>query len=136
MMKSHQRRYRGLPARSLAPNILTVLAICAGLTSIRFSLGGQWEAAVAAIVLAGILDSLDGRLARLLKGATKFGAELDSLADFLNFGVATAMVLYLWELKDVKPGGWIIALTFCVCCALRLARFNTALKDSDRPAAP
>ena len=129
-----QRRYRGLPVRSLAPNILTVLAICAGLTSIRFSLDARWEAAVAAIMLAAILDSLDGRLARLLKGATKFGAELDSLADFVSFGVATVMVIYLWELQHVKPGGWIIALTFCVCCALRLARFNTGLEEPDRPA--
>ncbi len=134
MNKSRQRRYRGLPVRSLAPNILTVLSICAGLTSIRFSLDGRWEAAVAAIVLAAILDSLDGRLARLLKGATKFGAELDSLADFMSFGVATTIALYLWQLKDVQPGGWIIALTFCVCCALRLARFNTALEEPDRPA--
>lgn len=134
MTNSRQRRYRGLPVRSLAPNILTVLAICAGLTSIRFSLDARWEAAVAAIVVAAILDSLDGRLARLLKGATKFGAELDSLADFVSFGVATVMVLYLWELQHVKPGGWIIALTFCVCCALRLARFNTGLEEPDRPA--
>jgi len=134
MNKPSQRKIRGLPVRSLAPNILTVLSICAGLTSIRFSLDGRWEAAVAAIVIAGVLDSLDGRLARLLKGATKFGAELDSLADFLSFGVATAMVLYLWELNNVKPGGWTIALTYCVCCALRLARFNTALDDPDRPA--
>jgi CDP-diacylglycerol---serine O-phosphatidyltransferase len=134
MIKPSPRRYRGLPVRSLAPNILTVLSICAGLTSIRFSLDSRWEAAVAAIVVAAILDSLDGRLARLLKGATKFGAELDSLADFLSFGVATTILLYLWELNAVKPGGWIIALTFCVCCALRLARFNTALEDPDRPA--
>ncbi len=134
MIIPRQRRYRGLPVRSLAPNILTVLAICAGLTSIRFSLDARWEAAVAAILVAAILDSLDGRLARLLKGATKFGAELDSLADFVSFGVATVMVLYLWELHNVKPGGWTISLTFCVCCALRLARFNTALDEPDRPA--
>ncbi len=131
---SPRRRYSGLPVRSLVPNILTVLALCAGLTSIRYSLDARWEAAVAAIMVAAVLDSLDGRLARLLKGATKFGAELDSLSDFVSFGVATVMVLYLWELKDVKPGGWVITLTFCVCCALRLARFNTALDEPDRPA--
>lgn len=136
MNTGRHKRYRGLPVRSLAPNILTVLSICAGLTSIRYSLDARWEAATAAILVAAILDSLDGRLARMLKGATKFGAELDSLADFVSFGVATVMVLYLWQLKDVQPGGWTIALTFCVCCALRLARFNTNADASgpDRPA--
>lgn len=134
-MKRPLKRHLGpLPVRSLAPNILTVLALCAGLTSIRFVLQERWELAVIAIVAAAILDAFDGRVARLLKGATKFGAELDSLSDFLCFGVAPALLLYQWTLHELEGLGWTIVLAYSVCCALRLARFNTTseqLADDD-----
>lgn len=113
--------------------MLTVVSLCAGLTSIRFSLVGEWEVAVLAIVLAGIMDFLDGRLARLLKGVTKFGAQLDSLADFLSFGVAPVILLYEWTLAELGGIGWIVVLSYPVCCALRLARFNTAPEPGRRP---
>lgn len=132
--RGSRSRFKIMPVNSLAPNILTVLALSAGLTAIRFALLGQWEKAVSAVLIAGVLDGLDGRLARLLKGASKFGAELDSLSDFLSFGVAPALVLYLWGVKELKGLGWILVLVFAVSCALRLARFNTALEDPDRPA--
>lgn len=134
MRAPQSRRVRPLPLRSLAPNILTVLALCAGLTAIRFALLERWELAVLAIVVAGIFDGLDGRLARLLKGTTKFGAELDSLSDFVSFGVAPGVLLYTWSLHQVGGVGWILVLAFAVSCALRLARFNTAIDDPDRPA--
>jgi len=126
-------RIRPLPINSLAPNILTVLALCAGLTAMRFAILERWHLCVVAIVVAAVLDGLDGRLARLLKGATKFGAELDSLSDFVSFGVAPVFVLYLWSLKRIGGVGWIIVLVYSICCALRLARFNTALDDPNRP---
>lgn len=126
-------KLRGLPINSLLPNVLTTLALCAGLTAIRFAVEGRWEPSVLAILIAAILDGLDGRLARLLKGASKFGAELDSLADFISFGVAPALMLYLWVLHDAGGFGWIAALAFAVCAALRLARFNTKLGESDLP---
>ncbi len=133
MLVSRTRRLRNLSINSLAPNILTILALCAGLTSIRFALQERWELAVATVVLAGILDGLDGRLARLLKGASKFGAELDSLSDFVCFGVAPGFILYQWTLSQFGGIGWILVLGFAVCCALRLARFNTAMEEPDRP---
>lgn len=123
-----------MPLRSLVPNILTVLALCAGLTSIRLGLEGRFELAVIAILVAAVLDGMDGRLARLLRGATRFGAELDSLTDFVNFGVAPILLLYNWTLNQLGGLGWIVALAYSICCALRLARFNTALDDPDRPA--
>jgi len=123
-----------MPLNTLAPNILTVLALCSGLTALRFAQQERWELAVAAILMAGVLDGLDGRLARLLKGASKFGAELDSLSDMVCFGVAPALTLYLWVLQSAGGIGWIAVLAFAVCCGLRLARFNTALDDPDRPA--
>ena len=123
-----------LPLNSLAPNILTVLALCAGLTSIRFSLLERWEQAVTAIFVAAVFDTLDGRVARLLKGASRFGAELDSLSDFLSFGVAPAILIYLWGLEGAGNIGWAAALAYAVCAALRLARFNTALDDPNRAA--
>lgn len=126
-------KIRPLPVRSLAPNMLTILALCAGLTAINFALGGDFRSAVIALTVAGVLDGLDGRVARLLDGATRFGAELDSLSDFANFGVAPVIVLYLWSLSDLGGFGWIIVLAFCICCALRLARFNVAIEDPDRP---
>jgi CDP-diacylglycerol--serine O-phosphatidyltransferase len=121
---------------SIIPNILTILALCAGMTAIRFALKENWEAALGAILVAAILDGLDGRMARLLKGATKFGAELDSLSDFIAFGVAPGIIAYLWSGGSEALGGvsWIAALAYAACCALRLARFNTALEDPDRPA--
>jgi len=126
-------RIRPIPVRSLLPNVLTLIALCAGLTSIRFGLQGRWESAVIAIAVASVFDALDGRMARLLKGTSKFGAELDSLSDVISFGVAPALVMYLWALRDLKGAGWVLALAFCVCCALRLARFNTA---EENPSAP
>lgn len=126
-------RFRALPLNSLIPNMLTTLALCAGLTSVRFALNEKWELAVIAILVAGVLDGLDGRMARLLKGTSRFGAELDSLSDFVSFGVAPALVLFLWTLDAGLGGiGWIIALIYTVSCGLRLARFNSML-DEDQP---
>ncbi len=127
-------RIKTLPFNRLLPNIVTVLALCAGLTAIRFGYQARWELAVLAIVLAGIFDALDGRLARLVGGSTKFGAELDSLSDFVSFGVAPAVLLYFWTLQHAPGVGWALALLFAVCAALRLARFNTKLGVSDMPA--
>ncbi|MEN6541858.1 CDP-diacylglycerol--serine O-phosphatidyltransferase [Parvibaculum sp.] len=123
-----------MPIRTIIPNALTVLALCAGLTAIRFALEAKFEAAVAAIIVASVFDGLDGRVARLLNGSSKFGAELDSLTDFVNFGVAPVLVLYLWSLNEIGGIGWIAVLGYAVCCALRLARFNVALEDPDKPA--
>jgi len=133
-MAMGRRKFKGLPINSLIPNMLTTLALCAGLTSVRFALESKWELAVSAILVAGILDGLDGRMARLLKGSSKFGAELDSLSDFVSFGVAPGLVLYLWTLNTgMGDLGWIVALIFTVSCGLRLARFN-AMLDDDVPA--
>ena len=119
------RRLSGLSVNRMVPNVLTLLALCAGMTAVRFAMGGNFEAAVFSIIAAGIFDGLDGRMARLLKATSSFGAELDSLSDFVSFGVAPAAVLYLWTLSELHGLGWAIALLFAVCCALRLARFNT-----------
>ena len=124
---------RGIPLRAVAPNAVTALALCSGLTAVRFAIGGQWELAMAAIIVAGVLDGLDGRIARLLKGESRFGAELDSLSDVIAFGVAPALVLFLWSLVDVPRYGWIFALAHTVCAALRLARFNAAIDDKEQP---
>lgn len=128
------RAFGTLPVRTVIPNALTVLALCAGLTAIRFALEARFEASVAAIIVASVFDALDGRVARFLKGTTRFGAELDSLTDFVNFGVAPVIVLYLWSLNEIGGIGWIAVLGYAVCCALRLARFNVALEDPDKPA--
>ena len=128
------RRFRRVPVRMLAPNFVTVVALCAGLTAIRMAFENRYGLALAAIVFAAILDGIDGRLARLLKGTSRFGAELDSLADFVNFGVAPALILYFWGLHDLKSGGWIAAMGFAICAGLRLARFNVMSADPDRPA--
>jgi CDP-diacylglycerol--serine O-phosphatidyltransferase len=134
MRRPRRPRLRGLSVNALIPNALTVLGLCMGLTSIRFALLGRWELAVAAIIAAGIIDGLDGRVARILKASTDFGAQLDSLSDFLCFGVAPAVVLYLWTLSAGGAAGWTVALFFSVCMALRLARFNASLSKPDRPA--
>lgn len=133
MLVGRRPRLRRVSVNSLIPNMLTVMSVCSGLTSIRFSLIGHWEMACALIVLSGVLDGLDGRLARVLKGTTKFGAELDSLSDFLAFGVAPAMLLYTWTLSDAGGIGWFVVLCYSVCCALRLARFNTAAEGAPPP---
>ena len=129
-----RKGFQPVPIRYLLPNLITLLALCSGITAIRLAFEGRFEIAVAAIILAVFLDALDGRLARLLKGTSKFGAELDSLADFVNFGVAPALLIYFWSLNAVKPLGWIICLMLSIACALRLARFNVALEDPLKPA--
>ena len=128
------RRFKQVPIRILVPNLITLLALCSGVTAIRLGMEGRYELAVAAVILAIVLDAIDGRLARLLKGTSRFGAELDSLADFVNFGVAPAMLIYLWSLNSLKSLGWLVALCLAICCALRLARFNVAIDDPDKPA--
>jgi CDP-diacylglycerol---serine O-phosphatidyltransferase len=129
-----RRRFRSIPVRVLVPNVITLLALCAGLTAIRTASEGNYIFALYAIVFAAILDGIDGRLARFLKGTSRFGAELDSLADFVNFGVAPALIIYFWGLHDLKSAGWIAAMAFAICAGLRLARFNVMLDDPDRPA--
>jgi len=127
-------RFRTIPIRMLVPNLITLLAICAGLTAIRLSTEGRMELAVAAIVFAAVLDGVDGRIARMIKGQSKFGAELDSLADFVNFGVAPGLILYFWQLHDLNNVGWIAAMVFAIAGSLRLARFNATMDDPDKPA--
>ncbi|NBR32036.1 MAG: phosphatidylcholine/phosphatidylserine synthase [Sphingomonadaceae bacterium] len=132
---------RGISLRAVAPNAVTALALCFGLTAIRFAISAvsanphpsDWERAIGAIVIAGVLDGLDGRIARLLKGESRFGAELDSLSDVIAFGVSPALIMYLWSLQHMPRFGWICALAFAVCCALRLARFNAAIDAEDQP---
>jgi len=118
----------------LLPNLITLLALCAGLTAIRLAVEDKLEWALAAIVFAATLDGIDGRIARLLKGTSKFGAELDSLTDFVNFGVAPALIVYFWSLHELKSAGWIAAMVFAICTGLRLARFNVMVDDPNRPA--
>jgi len=127
-------RFKGLSFNRLIPNLMTLAGLCAGLTAIRFALAERWDAAAAAIVIAGVIDGLDGRIARLLKGTSRFGAEFDSLADFLCFGVAPALVLYLWTLSAWGGLGWAPCLMYAVCAALRLARFNAAIDGAPKPA--
>jgi CDP-diacylglycerol--serine O-phosphatidyltransferase len=124
---------RRIPFRAMIPNAITVLALCMGLTGVRFAIGGEWEKALGAIVLAGVLDGMDGRIARLLRAQSKFGAELDSLSDNLAFGTAPALVLFLWSLQKAPKFGWTAALALAVCCALRLARFNARLDAAEQP---
>ena len=124
---------RGIPLRAVMPNAVTALALCFGLTGVRFAFAGEWEKAVGAIVVAGILDGLDGRVARLLKAESRFGAELDSLSDVIAFGVSPAVILFLWSLQYVPKYGWVVALAHAVCCALRLARFNSQIDTEWQP---
>ncbi len=123
----------GLTLRAMLPNAITAAALCAGLTGVRFAIEGQWVYAVLAVILAGVLDGIDGRIARLLNAQSRFGAELDSLADALSFGMAPALILYMWSLSDLDRFGWFAALAFAICCALRLARFNARIDVEDQP---
>jgi CDP-diacylglycerol---serine O-phosphatidyltransferase len=128
-----RRVVKDLPLTRLLPNMLTLLSLCSGLTGIRYSLQGQWEYAVLAIMIAAVFDVLDGRVARMLNIASKFGAELDSLADAISFGVAPGFIMYEWALKSAGGIGWVAVLVYAVCCALRLARFNTMLENHNTP---
>jgi CDP-diacylglycerol---serine O-phosphatidyltransferase len=129
-----RRRFRPIPVRMLVPNVITLLAICAGLTAIRLSTEDRMGLAVGLIVFAAVLDGIDGRVARMIKGQSKFGAELDSLADFVNFGVAPGLILYFWQLHELHNGGWIAAMVFAISMCLRLARFNASIDDPNKPA--
>lgn len=133
---ARERRVRlpqGLTLRTLIPNAITASALGFGLTGIRFGITGDFEKAVLAILLAGLLDGIDGRVARMLKGQSRFGAELDSLADNVSFGVAPALILFLWSLQDLPRLGWFASLAFAICCALRLARFNARIDVEEQP---
>jgi CDP-diacylglycerol---serine O-phosphatidyltransferase len=134
MQRLPMSRLRDQSFNRLIPNILTLLALCAGMTAIRLALVARWELAVAAIAVAAVLDALDGRIARLLDTSSKFGAELDSLADVVGFGVVPGLLLYIWTMHDAGGLGWAVTLLFTVCCSLRLARFNTKLENTDLPA--
>lgn len=123
----------GLTLRALVPNAITAAALCAGLTGIRFAITGDFDKAVLAVVLAGVLDGIDGRIARLLRAQSRFGAELDSLADNVSFGVAPALILFLWSLEALPRLGWFAALAYAIACALRLARFNARIDLADEP---
>jgi CDP-diacylglycerol--serine O-phosphatidyltransferase len=132
-LHARRQRFQAIPVRTLVPNVITLLALCAGLTAIRLAFEQKLEWALAAIVFAAALDGLDGRIARLIKGQSRFGAELDSLADFVNFGCAPGLILYLWGLHEYGNVGWIAAMVFAICGALRLARFNVMADDPNRP---
>ena len=126
-------RYRGPSFNRIIPNLMTMVGLCSGLTAMRFALDGRFEAAAAAITVAGVIDGLDGRLARLLKGTSRFGAEFDSLSDFACFGVAPGLTLYEWSLQRASGYGYAACVLFAVCMALRLARFNAMADDGPRP---
>ncbi|MES1975893.1 MAG: phosphatidylcholine/phosphatidylserine synthase [Pseudomonadota bacterium] len=128
-----RRTPRGLPLRAVAPNAVTALALCFGLTGIRYAISAEWETAVTMIMIAGVLDGLDGTVARMVRGESRFGAELDSLSDAISFGVSPAIILYLWTLRGIPRVGWIVALVFAVFCALRLARFNANIDVTEQP---
>jgi CDP-diacylglycerol---serine O-phosphatidyltransferase len=125
------RKIRTFPISYLFPNIITVAGLCAGLSAVRFAMLGRWELAVGFLIAAAIIDGMDGRLARILNATSTFGAQLDSLADFVSFGVAPVLVMYLWVMEGVKGLGWLVVLFFAVCMALRLARFNTSIFEGD-----
>lgn len=124
---------RGISLRQVAPNAVTAMALCFGLTGVRFAMLGKWELAVGSVILAGVLDGLDGRIARLLNGQSRFGAELDSLSDSIAFGVSPALIVYLWSLHTLPKLGWIFALAHALTCALRLARFNARIDMEHQP---
>jgi CDP-diacylglycerol--serine O-phosphatidyltransferase len=127
------RGLRSVPLRFVVPNVVTLLALCAGLTAIRFAVDAKYEWAVLAILVAAVLDGVDGRIARALKSSSRFGAELDSLADFIDFGVAPALLLFFWSLHELKTVGWAAVLIFAIAAALRLARFNVMIDDPNKP---
>jgi CDP-diacylglycerol--serine O-phosphatidyltransferase len=127
-------RFRNIPLRVVLPNLVTLLALCMGLTAIRYAIEEDFVKAVTAIMAAAVLDGLDGRIARAIKGTSRFGAELDSLADFVDFGVAPGLLLYLWSLHEIKGLGWFAVLAFAIAGALRLARFNVMIDDPGKPA--
>jgi CDP-diacylglycerol--serine O-phosphatidyltransferase len=134
------RARRGIPLRALVPNAITVLALCSGLTGVRFAIAafqsgdpGMWERAILFIIIAAVLDGMDGHIARMLKGQSRFGAELDSLSDVIAFGVSPAIIIYLWSLQVVPRYGWVFALAHAVCAALRLARFNAQIDSTEQP---
>lgn len=130
---SDDQQPRGIPFRAMIPNAITALALCLGLTGVSLAIGGEWDKALGSIVLAGVLDGLDGRIARLLRAQSRFGAELDSLSDNIAFGTAPALILFLWSLQDAPRFGWLAALALAVCCALRLARFNARIDAAEQP---
>jgi CDP-diacylglycerol---serine O-phosphatidyltransferase len=132
-VKPPRRERRGIPLRAVVPNAVTALALCSGLTAMRFAISGEWDKALAAVMVAAVLDGMDGRIARMLNGASRFGAELDSLSDVVAFGVSPAVILYLWSLQHWPRFGWLFALAYAVCMALRLARFNSRLDEEDQP---
>ena len=127
------RREGGIPLRAVLPNTVTALALCSGLTAIRFAILGNWEVAVLMVLAAAVFDGLDGKIARLVRAESRFGAELDSLSDAISFGVAPALILYLWSLNGLGRFGWMIALLLALFCALRLARFNANIDREDQP---
>lgn len=129
-----RRKIKEFPITKLIPNLLTISGLCFGMSAIRYALDGRWELSVSLLVAAAIVDGMDGRVARLLNSTSTFGAQLDSLADFISFGVAPGIVMYLWSMHDIKGIGWAVALFYAVCCALRLARFNTALTEEKKEA--
>ena len=131
--RSTRQRFKGLSINRMIPNMITLFALSAGMTSIPFAVQGRWEAAVAAICIAAVFDWLDGYIARLLKGSSRFGAELDSLSDFLCFGAAPGIVVYFWSLQTLGAAGWLPALLYAMCAALRLARFNVAIDEPTLP---
>jgi CDP-diacylglycerol---serine O-phosphatidyltransferase len=128
-----ERTEQGIAFRAMIPNAITLLALCFGLTGVSFAVGGDWERALGAVVFAGVLDGFDGRIARLLRAQSRFGAELDSLSDNIAFGTAPALIVFLWSLQAAPRFGWIAALALAVCCALRLARFNARIDADDQP---
>ena len=131
-MGAHSSR-PGIPLRALAPNAVTALALCTGLSGAWFAMQGRWENAVAAIVIAGVLDAMDGRIARMLRGESRCGAELDSLSDVIAFGATPALIIYMWVMQDMPRFGWTISVFFVLCAALRLARFNAQIDTDNQP---
>nr|WP_294850134.1 phosphatidylcholine/phosphatidylserine synthase [uncultured Sphingomonas sp.] len=124
---------QGLSFRAFLPNAVTALALCFGLTGIRFGFTGDWEKALGAIIIAGVLDGMDGRIARALRAQSRFGAELDSLSDNIAFGTAPALIIFFWSLQHAPKFGWTVSLALAVCCALRLARYNARLEETEQP---
>ena len=130
---NERRRAGGIPLRAIPPNAVTALALCFGLSGVLFAIKGEWEKALASVIFAGVLDGMDGRIARLLRANSRFGAELDSLSDVTAFGVAPTLIMFLWSLQHAPKFGWTAALALAVCCALRLARFNSRMDADEQP---